>query len=1314
MRRNNLYTVTKGNKRAFIPRLTFGGLSNTFDGANNLYSQGINSMQSSDIRGNTMVSYNQMQQGLGQPGNTSSNSWMNSKAAAGVAGAVGAMGAGLTGLVGSGYSTGGVGEGISTVGNAVGDVAMQINPVVGAAVKVGSSLIGGLWNRTFGVKENKANTSAARESAANKRAVGASFGDALSTTDIMDLAGNMTDSLGFSNTDLYKGGWTKGAKRKARKKARKLINAESAALAMQNQGLVEGVDNVMANQYNDVMGSYFDYGGMLNPTPTINIALPVGTPTPNNGALNLMQQSRYLDSIDKRTEALAKNNNSLSSSTAKFADGGLIPLATPRIFAGGGLEASFLDEFGSDPIGAAVRYNRGLEQLAAQEEAAEAARVQEAAALEMQKRVANLETQNLGLQAQLQAQLAAFNPTVWYETPIEGTRDIVEEIPVVEDESSLISSQAVPMTDKQKSTWKYIEDRLKKSGKFNAIQIEGIKRNLQRESSLDPTIVGDGGAAFGLGQWHGNRQPKDRSLAGQTQHLIDTLANYDGREHWIGKGNYEGFFNARTPEEAHYYLAAGYERPEARITARLKRESDMSLKNQKAFGGELGTNGTDWSNGLLWVGAGGSHEENPFEGVPMGVDAEGIPNLVEEGETVYNDYVFSNRLEVPQFMYKELGLGGAVETRNKRKNRGLTFAEASKKLARESEQRPNDPISQDGLQASLAKLAEVQEAERMRKRAEDYTEGLQFACGGKLGRKYSGLENSSSRLVKNNEGNSVYTVDDRNIMRRIFGDNAFTEGFDNIAEFVEDPVEYIAGDQLDELMNHFSTWSEPKLQSFFENNPRIAEMVVNAGNALAVDSDALQAGRGAIIGKTAAKMGKKYFGKVVNSASKVLKGKGVQQRLNARTSPSVKTTDLVPRGNTSVVPRGSTAVTPAQGTSIVPRIGTGITPVGPTGAAPASLYTTTWTTPLYSSAPWGIAAPLTDSYEFQESVPTTFNGYTGAGAEHGALLSGVLQDSLSKATNDAVDNALNLQFKGTDSPSSGTVTGVPQDDYDPSRLVSLNKQAELAYTRPAWERGIIDKPTFDSSQISGLRIAEAPGIKGNYDDGYRPYQTWMRYAPVIGSGLMTLTDALGLTNKADYTYADKLEAAANQAGVAPQISYKPIGDYLKYEPMDIWAEQNRLNANARATDRAVQNNAGPLGSQMAGLLANGYNNQIASGELYRKALEYNNANRAQTADFNRRTNMFNSQMDLEAQMANARYTQAAKQMGLSGLAQAAAMREAIDNRVGAARTANLTNFLNSLGNIGRENFALNQINTDKSRNYRTNRRGAASHKRTGK
>ena len=36
----------------------------------------------------------------------------------------------------------------------------------------------------------------------------------------------------------------------------------------------------------------------------------------------------------------------------------------------------------------------------------------------------------------------------------------------------------------------------------------------------------------------------------------------------------------------------------------------------------------------------------------MGVDEQGIPNLVEEGEVIFNDYVFSNRMKAPKNLKK--------------------------------------------------------------------------------------------------------------------------------------------------------------------------------------------------------------------------------------------------------------------------------------------------------------------------------------------------------------------------------------------------------------------------------------------------------------------------------------------------------------------------------------------------------------------------------------------------------------------------------------------------------------------------------------
>ena len=134
------------------------------------------------------------------------------------------------------------------------------------------------------------------------------------------------------------------------------------------------------------------------------------------------------------------------------------------------------------------------------------------------------------------------------------------------------------------------------------------------------------------------------------------------------------------------------------------------------------THGADFATGLILVGNGGTHEENPNEGVPMGMDSEGIPNLVEEGEVIFNDYVFSKRLKVPKGMIKKYKLGGKLGGK-----KDLTFADAALQMSKESEERPNDPISQNGLEALLGELAYIQEGIRERKEAKKT-----YAYGGNL------------------------------------------------------------------------------------------------------------------------------------------------------------------------------------------------------------------------------------------------------------------------------------------------------------------------------------------------------------------------------------------------------------------------------------------------------------------------------------------------------------------------------------------------------------------------------------------------------
>lgn len=146
-----------------------------------------------------------------------------------------------------------------------------------------------------------------------------------------------------------------------------------------------------------------------------------------------------------------------------------------------------------------------------------------------------------------------------------------------------------------------------------------------------------------------------------------------------------------------------------------KTYTDTWEGNKKAFGGSL-VHGGDFTNGVTFIGNGGTHEQNPFEGVQMGTNPDGEPNLVEEGEVVYNDYVFSNRLKVPKKAKKDFKL------------KGETFADAAKALQKESEERPNDPISKRGLEASMGRLVGIQEEMRNKK-----NKGRKFADGGPFG-----------------------------------------------------------------------------------------------------------------------------------------------------------------------------------------------------------------------------------------------------------------------------------------------------------------------------------------------------------------------------------------------------------------------------------------------------------------------------------------------------------------------------------------------------------------------------------------------------
>jgi len=136
-----------------------------------------------------------------------------------------------------------------------------------------------------------------------------------------------------------------------------------------------------------------------------------------------------------------------------------------------------------------------------------------------------------------------------------------------------------------------------------------------------------------------------------------------------------------------------------------------------AEGGKI-SNKEQGIKGITEFNAGGSHEENPYGGVPQGIAEDGLPNLVEEGEVKIsnitgedNQYILSNRIVVDAKMADQFGIDKSVV--------GLTYAAAFKKLynkykERQGSQEVKNEIADlcNNFQNAQEAIKEIQDMQR--------------------------------------------------------------------------------------------------------------------------------------------------------------------------------------------------------------------------------------------------------------------------------------------------------------------------------------------------------------------------------------------------------------------------------------------------------------------------------------------------------------------------------------------------------------------------------------------------------------------------
>ena len=230
------------------------------------------------------------------------------------------------------------------------------------------------------------------------------------------------------------------------------------------------------------------------------------------------------------------------------------------------------------------------------------------------------------------------------------------------------------------------------------------------------------------------------------------------------------------------------------------------------------------------------------------------------------------------------------------------------------------------------------------------------------------------------------------------------------------------------------------------------------------------------------------------------------------------------------------------------------------------------------------------------------------------------------------------------------------------------------------------KPYLSPNEINKLDYRTQDKDGDGESDGIKFNKNLLKYAPALGSAISL---GMNLFSKPDYSSVDKITDAANAISKYNNVGYKPVGNYMTYKPMDKNYYTNMLNAQSNATRDAIMNSSSP--SRDAMLLAADYNAQNALGDMALKAEQYNDNLRRTVTEFNRGTDAMNSQMALQADMANQNAYINSMKSRLSGIGSAAQLKEAIDANRGQSISSGLTTLFDNIGNIGRDSENLNNV-----------------------
>lgn len=661
------------------------------------------------------------------------------------------------------------------------------------------------------------------------------------------------------------------------------------------------------------------------------------------------------------------------------------------------------------------------------------------------------------------------------------------------------------------------------------------------------------------------------------------------------------------------------------IMANFAANGGQLKRNVNLFptGGFLSTQGGDFFTGITEINAGGTHEKNPNGGVQVGVDPEGTPNLVEEGEVIWDGYVFSNRIKVPKKVRERYKLGTTKD---------LTFADAVKYVARESKERPNDPISANGLIDSMQNLQQEQETIREAMQAKELAktlkklpkeEKMQLLQGMIQGAKQQSSEMQGIPQMQGMPMNPSMGIPQDAPIMKAYGGRKTSRG--NVFD--------IAGE-----MSRFDPTVHGRLMDAYAGSGNGTLLFNNTG----FDSTNVYA-------PTSRYKKSVDFINANRTDPRVIawRDNWLIPAINYYNRNNPKYTQLTPEnfswdahynfsldGNRGGHHLGNNFLDEILDWDPTTQTVSWKAPASPVVGQPASQKEA------------AVASPVTqarrDYYIKPDGSLELMPQYWEGRAEQGFKIGDV--DYSGKTYDEVFGSGMGRVYK--DSTKRDPVDGVQ-------------------YTDHYW--GVAPASTDPSKSELGH------------------YPTWLRYAEPIGQLGLVLTDAFGLTNKPDTDDIDAAVNAIQTSGAYQPITFNPIGDYRRYRPLDRDYYLNKLNAEAGATRRDIMNvSGGNRGAAIAGLLSADYNTQQSIGDTLMKQELANRQHEGEVAEFNRGTNQFNATGIFDADKANQQAMQNARSIQLNAILEGAKYKATAKAQAAQSRGLNIAGLFSSLGQIGLE------------------------------